>query len=124
VGTDTSTSTGTDTDTAADATERSLDHDAVLRFSYARERRARLVARSVRVEIGGIDDDRSTASVTREGREVLVHVRAADLVALRAGLNSWRRLVSVAERVTERDERASRADRTGWTDDAPDDGPA
>ncbi|MFC6826498.1 KEOPS complex subunit Pcc1 [Halopelagius fulvigenes] len=74
-------------------------YDATLEFSYADERRARAVAESVRVEVGEIDDARSAASVEREGRLVRVRVDAADLVALRAGTNSWLRLVSVAETV-------------------------
>ncbi|SFF90028.1 KEOPS complex subunit Pcc1 [Halopelagius inordinatus] len=74
-------------------------HDATLEFSYADERRARIVAESVRVEVGEIDDARSAAAVEREGRVVSVRVDAADIVALRAGTNSWLRLVSVAETV-------------------------
>jgi KEOPS complex subunit Pcc1 len=74
-------------------------HDATLEFSYADERRARTVAESVRVEVGEIDDDRSAVAVERDGRVVRVRVVAADLVALRAGSNSWLRLVEVAETV-------------------------
>jgi KEOPS complex subunit Pcc1 len=112
---DVDTDSDSDSDTGAtadpaDPTDRPFDHEAVLRFSYARERRARLVERGVRVEVDEIDDDRSTASVAREGREVVVRVRAADLVALRAGLNSWRRLVSVAETVVGRVGRDGRAE--------------
>jgi KEOPS complex subunit Pcc1 len=73
-------------------------HDATLDFSYADERRARVVERSVGVEVGEIDDARSAATVDRDGRVVRVRVEATDLVALRAGLNTWIRLVDVAER--------------------------
>ncbi len=73
-------------------------HRASLRFDYLDERRARIVARSVGVEVGEIDADRSGATVERDGDAVVVRVAAADLVALRAGLNTWTRLVSVAER--------------------------
>jgi KEOPS complex subunit Pcc1 len=59
--------------------------------------RARTVARSVSVEAGEIDDDRSTATVERDGATVRVRIEAADLVALRAGNNSWLRLLAVAE---------------------------
>ncbi|MFB6108465.1 MAG: KEOPS complex subunit Pcc1 [Haloplanus sp.] len=76
-------------------------HRVVLSFDYDTERRARAVARSVGVEVGEIDDDRSTASVDRDGDEVRVTVAAADLVALRAGTNTWLRLVSVAETVAD-----------------------
>ncbi|WP_129114798.1 KEOPS complex subunit Pcc1 [Halegenticoccus tardaugens] len=71
---------------------------ALLRFEYDDERRARIVERSVGVEVGEIDDARSAATVERDGRSVAVRVSAADLVALRAGVNSWTRMVSVAER--------------------------
>ncbi|WP_277554156.1 KEOPS complex subunit Pcc1 [Halobaculum limi] len=75
------------------------DHRAVLSFPYADERRARVVHDAIRVEVGGIDDDRSTADVTRTDDTVEVVVRARDLVALRAGVNTWTRLVEAAETV-------------------------
>ena len=75
-------------------------HTLSLRFAYDTERRARIVERGVRVEVGEIDDDRSTARVEREGRVVRVRVGAADLVALRAGANTWLRLLGVAESVS------------------------
>ncbi|CQR50866.1 MULTISPECIES: KEOPS complex subunit Pcc1 [Haloferax] len=74
-------------------------HSASLEFDYSTERRARVVERSVAVEEGEIDDARSGARVAREGRTVVVTVEAGDLVALRAGVNSWIRLVETAERV-------------------------
>ena len=74
-------------------------HTASLSFSYSDERRARIVEASVAVEVGGIDDARSGATVDRDGDTVEVTVRAADLVALRAGINSWTRMVGVAEDV-------------------------
>ncbi|MFB6122002.1 MAG: KEOPS complex subunit Pcc1 [Haloferacaceae archaeon] len=74
-------------------------HTVSLDFDYDTERRARIVERSVRVEVGEIDDDRSGASVSRDGRTLTVDVAAADLVALRAGVNTWTRLVAVAEDV-------------------------
>ncbi|MFC7136118.1 KEOPS complex subunit Pcc1 [Halobaculum litoreum] len=75
------------------------DHRAVLSFPYASERRARVVHDAIHVEVGGIDDDRSTADATRSGATVEVVVRARDLVALRAGVNTWTRLVETAETV-------------------------
>ena len=77
------------------------DHDAVLTFPYTAERRARAVHDAVAVEVGQVDDDRARATVARDGRTVEVHVRARDLVALRAGTNTWVRLISVAEDVAE-----------------------
>ncbi|WP_224447617.1 KEOPS complex subunit Pcc1 [Haloprofundus salilacus] len=77
-----------------------MSHLSALRFSYSDERRARVVERSVRVEVGEIDDERSRANVARDGDTVEVRVEASDLVALRAGINSWTRMVAVAERVS------------------------
>ncbi|WP_049897649.1 KEOPS complex subunit Pcc1 [Halorubrum distributum] len=74
-------------------------HETVLSFSYPTERRARVVADALGPEVGEIDDARSSATVDREGDAVRIRVLADDLVALRAGVNSWSRLVSVAEGV-------------------------
>ena len=74
-------------------------HETVLSFTYSSERRARVVADALGPEVGEIDDARSGATVDREGDAVRVRVCADDLVALRAGVNSWSRLVAVAERV-------------------------
>jgi len=75
-----------------------MTHQAVLEFDYADGERADRVARSVGVETGDIEGDRTAASVARDGRTVLLTVEAADLVALRAGINTWTGLVGVAER--------------------------
>ena len=74
-------------------------HETVLSFTYPSERRARVVADALGPEVGEIDDARSDATVDRDGNAVRVRVLADDLVALRAGVNSWSRLVAVAERV-------------------------
>ncbi|TKX73522.1 KEOPS complex Pcc1-like subunit [Halorubrum sp. GN11_10-6_MGM] len=74
-------------------------HETVFSVTYDTERRARIVADALGPEVGEIDDARSTAAVDREGDAVRVRVAADDLVALRAGVNSWSRLVAVAERV-------------------------
>lgn len=76
-----------------------MDHEAVLSFEYDAGERASRVERSVRPEIGDIEGDRTTATLDRDGDCVRVTVAAADLVALRAGVNTWTSLVSVAERV-------------------------
>ena len=72
-------------------------HHSVLELAYDDERRARVVAESVGVEEGEIDDARSRAGVSRDGDTVVVRVDASDLVALRAGSNTWLRLADVAE---------------------------
>ncbi len=76
-----------------------VEHTAAVDFEYDTERRARAVAESIAVEVDEIDDARSGADIVRDGRVVRVDVAAADLVALRAGLNTWLRLVAVAEEV-------------------------
>jgi KEOPS complex subunit Pcc1 len=74
-------------------------HSVSLSFTYTDERDARLVGESVAVEVGEIDDDRSTATVRRTNDTLHVDVRAHDLIALRAGVNTWIRLVETAEDV-------------------------
>ncbi|WP_331236221.1 KEOPS complex subunit Pcc1 [Natronorarus salvus] len=81
-------------------------HDAIFEFTYPTERRAQAVERAVTPEVDEIEGERSRATVSREGETVLVTIGAADLVALRAGINTWCSLVSVAERVAESAERA------------------
>lgn len=76
-----------------------MSHTAELTFDYETSADATLVERSVRQEVGEIDGDRATATVSRDGARLTVRVDAADLVALRAGLNTWTTLVEVAERV-------------------------
>ena len=74
-----------------------MDHEAVLSFEYDSPRLARLVERSLRPELNDIDDDRSRASVARNEATLRLTVKARDLVALRAGMNTWLSLVTVAE---------------------------
>ncbi|SHG39911.1 KEOPS complex subunit Pcc1 [Halobaculum gomorrense] len=81
------------------------DHRAVLRFPFPDERRARVVHEAIGVEIGEIVDDRSAAEATRDGAAVEVTVCARDLIALRAGVNTWTRLVETAETVATTAER-------------------
>jgi len=76
-------------------------HRTTLSFSYDSVARARLVERSVAVEVGEIAGHRTEATIDREGETVTVEVVADDLVALRAGQNTWLSLVEVAERVAE-----------------------
>ena len=71
----------------------------MLSFSYPTAGDATIVERSLSVEVDQLDADRSTAGVSRTDRRVDIEIRATDLVALRAGLNSWLRYVSVAEQV-------------------------
>ncbi|PSQ10843.1 KEOPS complex Pcc1-like subunit [Halobacteriales archaeon QS_7_69_60] len=76
-------------------------HAATLTFRYPDSDAAGLVAAAVSQEVDEIDGDRSAATVSRDGAAVRVDVGADDLVALRAGLNTWSSLVEVAERSLE-----------------------
>ncbi|WP_255152556.1 KEOPS complex subunit Pcc1 [Halorarius halobius] len=76
-----------------------MTHSAELLFAYETPEDAALVERSVRQEVGDIEGDRTTASVSLDGTDLAVRVDADDLVALRAGINTWSTLVEVAERV-------------------------
>jgi len=73
-------------------------HEASLTVAYGDADRARVVERSVRREVGEIDGDRTEARLNRDGATVEDVVAAADLVALRAGLDTWSGLLDVAER--------------------------
>lgn len=82
----------------------SHDHRASLCFQYADEQRARAVAEAVRVECGEIRRETGTAkrsmtTVQRHEQTLRIELSAEDLVALRAGLNTWSRLVDVAEQI-------------------------
>ena len=81
-------------------TEQHRPHDAILRFEYESSARARVVASAVAQEVGEIDGDRSSATVEHEAESVVVRIVADDLVALRAGCNTWGSLVEVAERTS------------------------
>jgi KEOPS complex subunit Pcc1 len=72
-------------------------HAATLRFSYPDVDRASVVAESVTREAGDIAGDRTEVTVERAGATVTVRVAASDLVALRAGANTWATLVETAE---------------------------
>lgn len=72
-------------------------HRTVLTIDYPDAQSAGRVERSLRPEVGDIDGDRTTASIAREGATLRVTVTADDLVALRAGCNTWLTLTTVAE---------------------------
>ncbi|MHB9288509.1 KEOPS complex subunit Pcc1 [Halobacteriales archaeon Cl-PHB] len=74
-----------------------MTHAADFSLSYPDAETAVRIERSVRPEVGDIQGDRTTATLDREGAELTVSIEAEDLVALRAGLNTWLTLVGVAE---------------------------
>ena len=76
----------------------STKHDVVLSFDYGNAQSARRVERAIQPEAGDIAGERTEVDLSREDETVEVRVTAADLTALRAGLNTWFSLVTVAER--------------------------
>lgn len=66
-------------------------------MEYSSQRRARAIADAVGVEAGSIADSRSRATLTHEDATVRITVEARDLATLRAGVNTWLRLVRTAE---------------------------
>jgi KEOPS complex subunit Pcc1 len=75
----------------------SSPHDACLSFEYTDRQRARIVERSLRPEVGDVDGDRTRVCLARDGTTLHITIEADDLVALRAGFNTWLSLASVAE---------------------------
>ena len=72
-------------------------HQTVFTLTYADPERARRIQRSLDPELGDIDGDRTRATLTRDGAVLTLTVEADDLVALRAGCNTWTTLTAVAE---------------------------
>ena len=76
-----------------------MRHESSFALEHGTESAAAAVERSLRPEIGDIEGDRTTATLSRDGTTVGIEIVAADLVALRAGQNTWLSLAGVAERV-------------------------
>ncbi|GAA0453159.1 rpo operon protein [Halococcus dombrowskii] len=94
-----------------------MRHESSFALEYETESAAAAVERSLRPEIGDIEGDRTTASLSRDGATVGIDVAAADLVALRAGQNTWLSLTGVAERtLTAGADAANEADTTDRLD--------
>jgi KEOPS complex subunit Pcc1 len=73
-------------------------HEATFCAEYDDLERARRVGRAIRPEVDDIESDRTRATVSRTDDRLAVTIAASDLVALRAGLNTWLTLIDVAER--------------------------
>jgi KEOPS complex subunit Pcc1 len=76
-------------------------HTAELSFKYDSPETAALIASAVSQELGEIDGDRAAATLSQEATRLSIEIDADDLVALRAGLNTWSTLVEVAEKTIE-----------------------
>lgn len=74
-----------------------MTHEAVFEFDYESPAVASRVERAITPEIGEIDDKRSETTLDRDAHRLTITVEATDLVALRAAMNTWLSLVSVAE---------------------------
>ncbi len=75
-----------------------MAQEAEFSLTYSSPSEARTVERSLRPEVDDIQGDRTRASLERDGELVTITISASDLVALRAGLNTWLTLADVAER--------------------------
>ena len=75
-----------------------MTHAATVSLRYSDDERARRVASSIRPEVDDIEGDRTSAEIRRDGARLEITVAADDLVALRAGINTWLSLTTVAER--------------------------
>ena len=74
-------------------------HRTHLSVTYETNEETHRVARSLRPEVGDIEDDRSQTTLSRTDETLTLTIEATDLVALRAGINTWLSLLAVAERV-------------------------
>jgi KEOPS complex subunit Pcc1 len=75
----------------------SSPHSALFSLEYDDSGRAQCVERALTPEVGDIGGDRTRVSLVRDDMRIDIAVEADDLVALRAGLNTWLTLVAVAE---------------------------
>lgn len=75
-----------------------MRHESSFSLAYDTEREAAAVKRSLGPEVGDIEGERTAAALSRTENVVEIDVAAADLVALRAGQNTWLSLAGVAER--------------------------
>lgn len=74
-----------------------MRHEARLTFEYDSPERARRVERAIAPEAADLANERGRTRVSCSGRTLELTVEATDQSALRAGLNTWLALVTVAE---------------------------
>jgi KEOPS complex subunit Pcc1 len=74
-------------------------HTLELTWHYSDVQHAQIVSSAINQEVGEINDTRSHAQVETDDTTVTVSITATDLIALRAGANTWARFVAVAEQV-------------------------
>ncbi|MFB6110366.1 MAG: KEOPS complex subunit Pcc1 [Halodesulfurarchaeum sp.] len=83
-------------------------HETELSFPYRSPERAALVAAALEPEMGAIDGDRTSVSLDRSGAALRVTIEASDVVALRAGQNTWLGVLEATERVNDAGRRFER----------------
>jgi Uncharacterized protein conserved in archaea len=81
---------------------------AVLMFPYSTTSAAQRVANAIAPETNALDDARSQVTLARDNQTVELRVHATDRTALRASLNTWFKLVEVAEHAGDATSTASR----------------
>ena len=77
-----------------------MTHVAEFSLTYSAVEDAVRVEGAIRPEVGDIAGDRTRVRLERDGPTLTITVEADDLVALRAGLNTWLSLAEVAERAS------------------------
>ncbi len=75
-----------------------MRHESSFSLEYDTESAAAAVERSLRPEVGDIEGERTEAALSRTENVVELDIEATDLIALRAGQNTWLSLAGVAER--------------------------
>ncbi|MCH7659904.1 MAG: KEOPS complex Pcc1-like subunit [Euryarchaeota archaeon] len=88
----------------------SAPHTASLACEYDDFQSARLIERSILPEVADLGDERSSVAVSRNGEMLTIRIEAADLVALRAAMNTWLTLLDTTETVAELDSRRPSSD--------------
>lgn len=74
-----------------------MSHRTTLEFFYETPSVAQRVSHAISPEVDDIADERSKTRLSQSGSMLKLTVEAADITALRAGLNTWLSLVRVAE---------------------------
>ena len=74
-------------------------HEARIATDLSSPAAAATVYHAIEPEAADLSNDRSSTTVTATDATVTIGINAADLIALRAAVNTWCGLLEVAERV-------------------------
>lgn len=83
--------------TSKRSTSSNDNHSTTLSFEYDTPETVAHIAHSIRQEVDEIPGDRTTGQVHYTESVVVVRIRARDLPAMRAGVQTWCSLVDAAE---------------------------